>query len=607
MLNLDAGTSDFLIPLGQAERELYEQIVPADHFLRRLPQVIDFESFQPLLASAYSPDQGRRPLDPVVLLKFEVLAYHYRLSDREVMASARFNIAYRLFLGLSLKSPLPHHTSMTYFRERLGPERLQQIFDALVGQARRLGLVKDRLRLKDATHIIANIAVPSTIRLVAEVRDQLLEALRPFADQRVAAEEQQAEAIRLGSEDAKNEERLVQRVAHLRGVLAWADEVPGQEVFQQQSEPAQEQLRSALALAHKVLADRDDPKAGDKVLSVHDADARTGKHGDFFDGYLVDVAMDADSQIITAVNVLPANGNEGGDAVHLIQQEEQAHGNDVAAMSIDGAGYRGLVLRELTDPAGLNLEVFTPPSEPPPPKGFPAERFALAVLEGTLTCPAGETTKQRERNANDTGWKYRFSKAQCAGCSLRGECLANPTAKHRTVIKNDYEAEYAAAQAKAQTPEYAKVRREHPAIERKLAELVRRHDLRHARYRGRLRVLSQSLLTTLVVNMKRIVRLLFAPPQPAAPRVRGVGGRGVKKTGGKQSQRGWYAVRCLGADGIRVAGDKSSCVRHKSPFPQSAAADFFSCFPAGRGEKCAPTPRKEVSVHGTFSLPRYSI
>ena len=121
--------------------------------------------------------------------------------------------------------------------------------------------------------------------------------------------------------------------------------------------------------------------------------------------------MDADSQIITAVNVLPANGNEGGDAVHLIQQEEQAHGNDVAAMSIDGAGYRGLVLRELTDPAGLNLEVFTPPSEPPPPKGFPPERFALDVIEGTLTCPAGETTTERERNATIPAGSIAFAKA----------------------------------------------------------------------------------------------------------------------------------------------------------------------------------------------------
>jgi hypothetical protein len=50
---------------------------------------------------------------------------------------------------VNLHSPLPHPTVLTYFRQRLGPERLQQVFDALVGQARQLGLVRDRLRLKD--------------------------------------------------------------------------------------------------------------------------------------------------------------------------------------------------------------------------------------------------------------------------------------------------------------------------------------------------------------------------------------------------------------------------------------------------------------------------
>jgi IS5 family transposase len=235
-----------------------------------------------------------------------VLGYQYKLSDREVMNAARFNVAYRWFLGLSLKSPLPHHTSMTYFRKRLGTERLQAIFDTLVGQVRQLGLVKDRLRLKDATHIIANIAIPSTIRLVAEIRDQLLEALRPLAPERTSVEEQRAEAIRLGTEDAKDEERLLQRVTHLRTILAWADEVAGHERFWQQPEPVQERVRSALALAHKIPADREDPKAGDKVLSVHDPDARWGLHGGYYEGYLMDVAMDADSEIITAVNVLPA-------------------------------------------------------------------------------------------------------------------------------------------------------------------------------------------------------------------------------------------------------------------------------------------------------------
>jgi transposase len=273
-------TSDMLIPLTQDERQLYEQTVPEDHFLRRL-RIVDFEAFRPLLESAYK-GFGRPPLDCIFMLKLEVLARQYRLSDREVIAAARFNIAFRLFLGISLKSPLPHHTLFTYFRQRLGPERLQLVFDNLVAQARQFGLVKDRLRLKDATHIIANIAVPSTIRLVAEVREQLLETLRPFAAARVAEEEARAEAIRVGSEDAKDEDRLVQRVTQLRAILAWADDVPRQADFQAAGAAA-EKLRAALALAHKVLADRDDPQAGDKVVSVHDPDARCGKHGDYYD------------------------------------------------------------------------------------------------------------------------------------------------------------------------------------------------------------------------------------------------------------------------------------------------------------------------------------
>src|SRR6266567_9516822 len=134
MLNHQSSPLDALRLLGDSERTLWEKLVPEDHFLRRLLQAVDFESFRPLLAAAYCPDQGRPPLDPVLLLKLETLARQYKLSDREVMAEARFNVAYRLFLGLSVESPLPHHTSMTYFRQRLGPERLQQVFDALVGR-----------------------------------------------------------------------------------------------------------------------------------------------------------------------------------------------------------------------------------------------------------------------------------------------------------------------------------------------------------------------------------------------------------------------------------------------------------------------------------------
>jgi transposase len=508
-------------PLTEVERQLFLDMVPPEHFLRQLVQIVDFERFRPTLAGAYCPDDGRPPLDPVFMLKLEVLALHYRLSDRELMKQVQVNVAYRLFLGLGCKQPLPHHTSMTYFRERVGAPRMQEIFHVVLGRARELGLVRDRLRLKDATHILANIAIPSTIRLVANTRDHLLEAVGPWAPERVAEETQRAEAIRVASEDLRDEERLLRRVTHLREVLAWSDQVPHSAAFLAAAAAAsQDLLRAALALAHKVLADRDDPQAGDKVVSTHDPDARRGKHGAFYEGYLADVSMDADSELITGINVLPANGDEGGDAAHLLEQEEAAHGNDVEAMSIDGAGFRGSVLRELTDPEGLNVEVFTPPTERIPLTVFGPEDFVLSPEGKTLTCPAGQTTTQQERNAHDTGVKFRFSKKQCGGCAQREQCLANPQAKSRTVIKNEYEAEYKAARAKARTPEYAKVRKEHPAIERKLSELVRRHDLRHARYRGLSKVMRQGWLTALVVNLKRLVRLVAVPNPDSAGTVR---------------------------------------------------------------------------------------
>jgi IS5 family transposase len=87
--------------------------------------------------------------------------------------------------------------------------------------------------------------------------------------------------------------------------------------------------------------------------------------------------------------------------------------------------------------------------------------------------------------------------------------MARLPEKHgRVVSKNDYQEEYERLRARAQTEEYLKVRKEHPKVERKLAEMVNWHGARRARYRGRWRVKIQLLMTAIVVNIKRIVRLL---------------------------------------------------------------------------------------------------
>jgi transposase len=499
-------------PLSELDQRIFAARVPADHYLRQVLQSVSFQRCHDLALPCYSPDHGRPALTPVLLVKLQFLRFHYNLSDRNVIAAAGVNLAFRLFLGLGLDDALPHHSLLAKFRSRLGPDKFQAIFDDVLAQARLRGLVKDRLRLKDATHVLADVAIPATLGLVAQTRDRLLDAAEPFDLPWVAGQRAKALAVRAATADLKDEERLLQRVTHLRCLVLDVDDLLERlGPAPQPPQPARQRLGEAHRHARQLLGDRADPPQGDRLGSCVDDEARWGKHGESFLGYQVDILEDADSELITRLHVLPGNGDEGADGPSLVRAEEAAHGNDVQGLSQDGAGFRGDVLRELQDPEGLNLAVTVPPPAEPAPTGrFGPERFSLEVIEGreVLTCPAGQQTGSRTRNTNDTGYKYRFADKTCAGCPQRGQCVGPQTKGGRRVIKNEYEQEYRAARTHARTQEYREVRRQHPRVERKLAELVRWHGGRRARFRGRARVLVQFLVTAVVVNVKRMVKLL---------------------------------------------------------------------------------------------------
>ncbi len=478
--------------------------------MRQVKAGIDFEAFRETLRDAYSPHLGRPAEDPILLLKLEFLEFHYDLSDREAIAEAQVNVAFRYFLDLPLDSPLPSPALLSQFRTRLGEERHQAVFNEGVRQAREHGLVKDRLRLKDATHVVANVAIPSTLQLVAQVRQRLLAALRPYAPERVAEEEGEVIAIRTATADLKDIDRLAYRVAHLRRIVAWAEEVvAGFEEAVAGSERQGQALVQPLALAHKVLADQDNPEGKDRLRSVVDPDVRRGKHGDYYEGYQVDILMDAESEIITALEVLPGNGDEAADSEALLRQEEAAHGNDVAELSTDGIlSARGEGLRALEDPGKLGVVVYAPPPVSTRPEGFfSPEQFTLDEAGEVLTCPAGQQTRQRSPNAHGTGWGFQFRRSQCRDCPLLGQCMPHVPAKHgRTVVKNAFQGVYDRLRERAQTERYREVRQEHPKVERKLSEMMQRHGGRRARYRGRKRVKIHYLLLGVIVNIKRMVK-----------------------------------------------------------------------------------------------------
>jgi transposase len=500
----------YRVRLSKFDQEVFCAFVRPDHPLRRAMEVVPWDDFYPLLTPYYCPDKGQPAINPVLMLKLEYLRYRCNLSDSQVIDRSRTDIDFRCFLQIGVSGPLPTPSLLSIFRGRLGREGFAKVFDKVIGTAREHGLVKDRLRIKDASHVIADIAVPSTLALVAQMRDKLLAAAEAFDAVRTEGERVNVELLRERTHGQNNEQRLLARVTHLREILTWVDQLMPPE--DTSTNVPWQTLLEQRRLAHKILADQENPQAGDRMLSTVDPDARRGRHGDWYEGYLVDISMDADSELITQINVLPASGDEAADAVELIREEQRVHGNDVQALSIDGAGFNGRVLRELEDTQGLNVNTFVPPPKEKPSQTFTPDDFIEDAEQGCLTCPAGQTSSYRHRNREDRGWIYQFKRSTCEKCELLPHCMSRPPkgASGKTVRKSDYQEEYRCARAKAATAEYAKVRAEHPKVERKLGEMLNRHGGRRARYHGQGKVLIQELMAGMATNVKRLVRLLCA-------------------------------------------------------------------------------------------------
>ena len=492
--------------LSSEDRRLFDTLVPFDHWTRRVDTHIDFLELRKLLEPLFSASKGRPAIEPVLFMKLELLMFHDNLSDGQVFTRAGTDLAYRRFLGLGRNEHLPNVSTLARFRARLGVEGHKDLFHAVLAQARKHGLVKDRLRLKDATHVLADIAIPAGLQLVAQARNKLLVAAEPFDAELVAGARVRIEAIRQSTDSCGNEARLVARVEHLRDILAWVEQLP--EPLDADKNPTWQSLLAAAEVARKVLAGHDTPDASGKIRSTVDPDARRGRHGEYYDGYMVDVLVDADSELFTAINVMPADGNESADALVLVEQERTAHGNDIENLSIDGAGYDGPVIRELESEEGANVKVFVPPRTSANGGKFTSEMFELSEDGLHVTCPAGHESQYRQRQKTRHTTAYRFAREACDTCPLKDQCI-EPTQKHaRTVRKNDYEPEYQMVRERAQTDEYFDVKQEHPRVERRLGELINRHDGRRARYRGTARVFVQQVLGAMAANVNRMIRLL---------------------------------------------------------------------------------------------------
>ncbi|MCZ7890048.1 transposase, partial [Agrobacterium salinitolerans] len=104
-------------------------------------------------------NNGRPPLDPTRMFKALFIGYLFGVrSERQLMREIEVNVAYRWFLRLKLTDPVFDASTLSQNRRRRfnGTEVAQDIFDAIVEQAIKHGLVDGTVLYTDSTHLKAN-------------------------------------------------------------------------------------------------------------------------------------------------------------------------------------------------------------------------------------------------------------------------------------------------------------------------------------------------------------------------------------------------------------------------------------------------------------------
>lgn len=157
---------------------------------------------------------------------------------------------------------------------------------------------------------------------------------------------------------------------------------------------ADEQLVQASEVLGQVLAQDVERKpegevgirqgtSAERVCSVHDPEMRHGRKSKTtrFDGHELGVAVDVESQVITAVDVMAGSAQDDEDSLELAQQSQQSTGLEVEA-ALGDCAYGSGRNRERFEEAGIPL--LAKVARRPNQAGFGKEEFEIDLER--MTC-----------------------------------------------------------------------------------------------------------------------------------------------------------------------------------------------------------------------------
>jgi hypothetical protein len=453
-------------------------------------------------------DIGRRSVPPMIVAVVMVLQRLEGLSDREAVERFSFDVRWKYAAGgLDFDHPGFAHTVLVDMRARLArSDRPGRIFEVALDAARAAGLV-GRRRVLDSTALYDAVTTMDTVSLLRSgVRGLLAAAGEREAELRSLLRRDDDYATSgkplCDWEDRAAREALVDALA--RDATALLVALEGQAL--------PDGLAQAAALLATLLGQDLETTADgtfriarrvapDRVISTVDPEARHGHKtaARGFDGYKGHVALDPDSELVTATAVTPGNAGDAAVATELLAQDLPG---DVPLTVYADAAYGSGALLEALEAADATVRVKVQP--PVAPAGrFTKDDFTIDPGTGSVTCPAGVSVALRPRR---DGALASFGIA-CAACPLAARCTTDR--RGRTISVGPHEAALGRARAASRDPAWkADYRANRPKVERRIAHLMRRrHGGRRARVRGRTKVGADFALLAGAVNLARLAVL----------------------------------------------------------------------------------------------------
>ena len=493
-------------------------------------------------AEIYCPDNGRGSVPPSLLATALLLQTYDEVSDAEAKARADFDIRWKVALGIEIEDrPFAKSTLQMFRAQLILHDKVREVFESSLRLARQSGYLKKRgMRVAlDTTYILGRGAVKDTYNLLADGIVKLLRALAAVAKIGVGEwAEAQGYARYLGS-SIKGEATIdwsdrKARAALLAEIVADADrllELARQAWVELPEDSAQRQsiVDGAELLGQLLLQDVErksgdgdadaaddgvsirDGVSKDRMLSVHDPELRHGHQSSRrrFDGHKAAIVVDTDSQLITAVDVLPGNAPDNLGALELVEASEASTGSVVDEAMGDAAYGDGGTRQAFAD-AGRQLVAKVPGR--PNRSHFPKNDFHLDLAAGSCTCPAGPVTRTivpAGKRTDRTGRVHRlqafqFDGAVCGVCPLRSQCIAAKGRQGRRVLIHPQEGMLQQARALQQSADYDEYRARRVVVEHRLARLVQL-GIRQARYFGRVKTRFQLYLAATVANLTLVL------------------------------------------------------------------------------------------------------